>query len=618
MTLRPFAALVLAVGCLRGAPAAAPAPLPAERFFQPVAFADPQISPDGRRLAARTLHDHERYALTMIDLATGKGEVLIKHPKLSVTSFGWKDNDLLLVAILGENGHHVLSAIDLRAQKVNPLDRLNRERTGPIASYLPADPAHIICPWADGSLRRVEVRTGKSVQIERAVPGINRWIFDATGTPWAGLGYLGEKWIFIWRNAPGAPWQRREQPGKNIPAIVPMALMPDHKRLVVIDRAPGQPDRLAAFDLTTAALEVMFQPERADVTAMRLWGPEGVPAVAIYTTDRDRFHAFLPEAAECYKLLAEALPDGAAYPMSFSADMQRMIVQTHSDRDAGTYYLLDRKLGRLGVIGAALPSRPASALGATQTVEAKTRDGLALTGRLTSPSGASKPPLLVMVGPGIVGPRVDAAYDATAQFLASRGYAAARFYVRGTAGLGLDFQRAGDLKITSGVIDDLEDGIAALAAAGKIDPQRVGLLGVDDGGIVAFHAALRPGFKVLLNFNTPMVTRNRTLESLAPSDRDEAELTRMLGGSAAAVAYVKSIDPLRVAATLRIPSFHTYPRGPAGYEMTESGRVLKSALARHEVPVAFHLTPLVKPETDEAKLTGERFEAAVAFLRQHL
>jgi len=47
----------------------------------------------------------------------------------------------------------VLQAINLRTHKVNTLDRLNHEHTGPVASFLPADPAHIICSWADGSLR---------------------------------------------------------------------------------------------------------------------------------------------------------------------------------------------------------------------------------------------------------------------------------------------------------------------------------------------------------------------------------------------------------------------------------------------------------------------------------
>jgi hypothetical protein len=52
--------------------------------------------------------------------------------------------------------------------------------------------------------------------------------------------------------------------------------------------------------------------------------------------------------------------------------------------------------------------------------------------------------------------------------------------------------------------------------------------------------------------------------------------------------------------------------------MDESGRMLKSALAKSDVPATFHVEPPYKPETDDAKVTAARFEAIAAFLRQHL
>ncbi len=618
MRVRLGLLLLLAGVASAAAAAEAPAAPAAELFFQTRAFTAPQVSPDGRRLAALTRHDHRHYALTLLDLATGKGEVLVKETRLSVVGFAWKSDDLLLIVIANDEPRYFVQSVDLRTRKVNPLDRLNRERTGQVASYTLADPNIVICPWADGSLRRVDIRTGKSEQVERAVPGINRWIFDPLGTAWAGFGYLGEKWIFVWRTAPGAPWQRREQPGLNRPALEPLALMPDRKRLVVLDRVPNRPDRLAYFDLATGATEELFQHDQVDVTGLTLWGRQVEPAAANYVTDRARQHAFLPEAAAFFKSLAEALPDAEATVISFSTDNQKAVVEASNDRDPGTFYLLDRATGRLGLLGRALPSLPSDRLVPTRWLEFKTRDGLTLKGRLTVPAGVTHPPVLVRLGPGFVGPRIDVAYDAVAQFLASRGFATVRFHVRGTDGLGLDFLRAGDLKITTGVVDDLEDGIAALTAAGEVDTARLGLLGVGDGGITALHALARLRGKVLVNLNTPMTVRHRSLASLSPSDRDDAELTRMLGGSAAAVNYVKSLDPLKAAAQLRVPSFHSYPRGYAGHEMTEDGRLLQSALARTGIPATFHLEGPLKPETDQARVTGERFEAIVAFLRRHL
>ena len=640
--------------------AAEKVPPAAEVFFRGPAFARPQISPDGHRLAALTRHDDHRYALTMIDLESRRAQVLVKQPGLSVSSFAWKGDDVLLVSLQNDEGANALQSIDLRTGQANPLNLLNTERRGRVASFLFGDPKDVICPWNDGTLRRVDVRTGKSVRIERDVPGMKRWVFDAAGIPWAGLGYLGERWIFIWRSSPSAPWQRREEPGIHRPSIDPLALMRGGGRLAVIERMPGRPARLASFDLTRGSTEEIFQHDRVDVGTVQLWGHRPEPAAAVYVTDREQRHAFLPEAAACYGLVATALPEHDTRLISFSRDNQRIVVEAKNDRDCGAFYLLDRSTGQLMNIGAAEPALPSSALSPSRWLEFSSRDGVPLSGRITLPRDVPRPPLLVRFGPNLVGPRATNTFDPIAQFLASRGIATVRFHPRGTEGFGLDFLRAGDLEITSRVLDDTEDGIAAAVKHGYVDEKRIGLLGMDDGGISAFHAAARGGFRALVNLNTPMVIRNRDLEQLVPSDRDNVELTALAGGSAQAIAYIHSLDPLQAARRLRIPSFHWYPPGETAHEMTESGRLLKSALRKATLPAVFHLDPLAernfrfdpfdntlrdlnyrvplrvtKPmqtvqivfDSDEtvtagviepAAITARRFEALVAFLNEHL
>ena len=620
MMMKFYRALALSLLILTRAVAAEPAPtlLSAEVYFQLPTFAAPQISPDGQRLAALTRFDHRHYALAVVDLNTGKSEVLVKEAKVSVTGFGWKSDRLLLVTLVNDDGGHVLQSLDLQTRKANPLHRLNEASAGPVANYLFDDPAFVICPWSDGNLRRVDVRTGRSEQIERTVQGIDRWIIDPAGVAWAGIGYIGEKWVFIWRAEPGAPWQRREQHGIHRATIFPLAVLPAEKRLIVLEQVPGRTARLAYFDLKTATTTELYSHPRVDVTGLKMWGHRWEPAAAAYSTERNSYHAFLPEAAECYRLLADALPDVDCDVISFSRDDQRTIVEARSDRNPGTYYLLERKAGRLAVVGLAFPALPARALVASRSFEYNARDGMALTGIITLPAGVARPPLLVRTGPALVGPRADNTYDSVAQFLASRGIASVRFHTRGTDGFGKDFLRAGDLKITTTVIDDLEDGVAAVTERKWVDGTRVGLLGVAAGGITAVHATGRNRFKVLVNLNTPMTVRHYDVEQLAPSDRDNAELTGILGGSAAANAYIKSLEPIDAVAKVRIPSFHCYPAGEAGHEMAESGRMIKSALAKSGVPCAFHLEPRFKPETDKAKLTGARFEAIAAFLAKHL
>jgi dipeptidyl aminopeptidase/acylaminoacyl peptidase len=611
------AALWLLAASGIGASGAEALPL-ASDYFLPASFAHPQLSPDGRRMAALTLHNRKHYALVLLDLQTKAGEVLVKEKEVSVVAFYWK-SDYLLLLLTENTGGRWLQSLDLRTRKVNNLDRLNRESTAELPSLLPNDPEHVLAPWTDGGIRKINVSTGKAQEIERGVPGVDRWIFDADGTAWAGIGYHHNKWTFVWRGEPGTKWQRRDQLGVQHATTYPVGIMPDRKRLIVVERAPGaQTARVATFDLATTKTEAIFSHPDFDVTTVLLWGRRGEPCAAVYGLQRQQLQFFHEEAAACYAGLAAALPEHDVSTVSFSKDEKRAIVRAVHDRDEGSYYLMDRASGQVSLLGTARNSPKRDSLAASRFFETKTRDGLLLTGRVTLPTGVDRPPLIVRIGKGIPGPRALNLYDPPAQFFASRGYASARIHVPGTMGLGTTFLRAGDLELTGGMLRDLEDGIAWLEGQGWIDRERVAIFGDDFGGIVAFHAALTGRYKALVNFHTPMVLKNYDVAQLSPSDRDEAELVAMLGGSAATNRYLKSLDPLAAAAKLTLPSFHYYPRGEFGLEMTEPGRLLKTTMSKAGGPAEFYVQPIMKPESDLTTIAGGVYEAVTAFLQKHL
>jgi dipeptidyl aminopeptidase/acylaminoacyl peptidase len=611
----------------RVAPGATPPP-PADWFFQLPSFTRPLLSPNGRMLCALTRFDHRHFALVLLDLESKKADVLIKEPKLTVTGFAWKNDELLAVITLHDDEypinhfedryHPQLRSINLSTHKVNDLAILNSERTGDLASMLPNDPYCVLIPWDDGHLRRVDLRTGKSEDAEPTIRGIDHWVIGPDGTVWAGSGYHDEKWTFIWRTRPREPWQRRDQPGIHNAEIYPLAIMPDQKRLIVVDRTSRNYARLALFDLATATMTGLSHCGTADVTSVMDWGFEREPGAARWEADRQHLEFFLPEAEECYRKVAAALPNSDLEFVSFSRDNQRVIVRTHGADDAGGFYLLDRKTGQLRLIGSERTALQSVKLASSQTFQFKARDGLTITGRITQPANIPHPPLIIQLGSNIPGPMATNYYDPVAQYFASRGFATARIHVRGTAGLGAEFQRAGDLQLATGMVGDLEDGAAWLAAQGMIDPQQAILLGEGLGGITAIHATARSkAFNALVNFKIPMVTRHYELEELTPSDRDNHELTGALGSSAAALKYLKSLDPLQVAAQLKLPSFNYYPRQETANAMVEDGKMLEKVLRKGRSVFRMYMPPLIKPETDVAIETGKRFDAITEFLKQN-
>jgi hypothetical protein len=346
---------------------AAEAAPPAEAFFRPDTFVMPQLSPDGRRLTAMMLHDGRRHALALVDLQTKNVEVLVKDKVASVVFSSWQTDDLIFF-MTEANGRTWMQSLDLRTRKINGLDRLNREGRAQVwlgdgtrdigepdltkhqgggAAWPGEDERFVVSPWFDGGIRRVNVLTGQSHEVERNVPGIRRWVFDAKGNLYAGIGHHDGRWPFVWRTAPDERWQERHEEGAHDPTINPLAVVPDRRALIVIERRAENPTARAAwFDLATGRTTELFAHPDLDVDGIIFW-PQPVGPVAIYYgVDRRHYHFIHDEAAVVHRRLAEALPDHDLRPIGGSRDLQRLIVRAENSRDSGSFFLVDRASGK--------------------------------------------------------------------------------------------------------------------------------------------------------------------------------------------------------------------------------------------------------------------------------
>src|SRR5882757_5169959 len=119
--LRLGVALSIFIPTLRlvAAEAVAPAPIPIEELFRPYAVDDALLSPDGKHLAATSSDKEGVRSLIVMDLVTGKAEVIKNTTSLDVGSFQWiNDRELLFTHGNGDQYAYRL----FRAQ----LGRLNK------------------------------------------------------------------------------------------------------------------------------------------------------------------------------------------------------------------------------------------------------------------------------------------------------------------------------------------------------------------------------------------------------------------------------------------------------------------------------------------------------------
>jgi dipeptidyl aminopeptidase/acylaminoacyl peptidase len=128
------------------------------------------------------------------------------------------------------------------------------------------------------------------------------------------------------------------------------------------------------------------------------------------------------------------------------------------------------------------------AVGRTEVVKWKSKDGTEIEGLLTKPVGyepGKKVPLLLNPHGGPTGASINS-FNGTAQVLAANGFAILQPNFRGSTGKGLAFAQANKNTWGKGDYEDCMTGVDAMIAAGVADPDRLGAFGWSYGGYMTF------------------------------------------------------------------------------------------------------------------------------------
>lgn len=137
---------------------------------------------------------------------------------------------------------------------------------------------------------------------------------------------------------------------------------------------------------------------------------------------------------------------------------------------------------------------PASALSTPEPYTWTSPDGKAVHGLFFAPASerfesSGVPPLVVHVHGGPTS-QVVATYNAQAQFLATRGYAVLSVNHRGSSGYGRDYMMS--LRGNWGILDveDSVSGAEALARDGRVDAERMAIMGGSAGGFTVLQTMI--------------------------------------------------------------------------------------------------------------------------------
>jgi dienelactone hydrolase len=207
--------------------------------------------------------------------------------------------------------------------------------------------------------------------------------------------------------------------------------------------------------------------------------------------------------AKLHRALSQRFP-GYVHFINFSEDGGKLLFSVFSDRDPGTYYLIDTHTYKVSKLFSSEPWIDPSKMSERRSLHFTTSDGLQMEAILTIPQGHQlhNLPMVLLPHGGPIGVQDSWYFDDDAQFLASRGYLVLQVNYRGSSGRGEDFEEAAYLKWGTRVQQDLIDGVKWTIAQKYADPDRICVYGASFGGYAAMMTTIRaPGmFKCAVGY----------------------------------------------------------------------------------------------------------------------
>jgi dipeptidyl aminopeptidase/acylaminoacyl peptidase len=414
----------------------------------------------------------------------------------------------------------------------------------------------------------------------------------------------------------------------------PVTFTPDGKLLMTTSRqttyrpsgkttqavaTDGDFTRLIALDLPTGHRREIFATDW-DVTGAQ-YSPDNTQLL-IYVNADARTQLHLLDVNRDYAPLAlPKAPDGDITGVSFSKNGKRLAFYVASSRTPSALWSATETGDPKELVSALNTEINPADLVEGKTVRFLSKDGLSIPGILYLPQvapSAMKVPALVWVHGG-PGGQSRLNYSPLIQYLVNHGYAVYAINNRGSSGYGKRFYGADDRQHGEADLNDVVESKAMLIGTGKIDPERIGIIGGSYGGYMTLAAlAFRPGeFKVGVNI-FGVANWLRTLESIPKWwEAERVALYAELGDPVKDKERLMRISPLFHADKINTPLMVLQGANDPRVLKVESDEIVEKTKA-NGVPVEY----LVFPDEGHGFVKRDNeikaYEGVLRFLDRHL
>ncbi|MFT3755873.1 MAG: prolyl oligopeptidase family serine peptidase [Pseudoxanthomonas sp.] len=515
------------------------------------------LSPDGKHIAALRANGEDRVIAVWETDALDKAPTLIGANRMKITGVSFIKNDRLAVSLWQPSDLRLDGVTKTFLSKLMVTDLAGKDWKEPmpqpramsremeliqaisnptVLDSLPNDPNHILVINNVGSnagdVYRVDLRSNNAERIQMSEEQVAGYVTDLDGALRARLKQnLDAKGAYIsaeFRNQPDGKWNEHFRSYvKDRDQIQIIGFGTDPNIAFVLSNQGQDKSVIYEYDITSKQRkEVLFQHRFfnanrvlvnrsrsagqgfGQILGLGYEGPRGDEiewtAPAMQALDAGLRQALglknakleLVDPATGHRAATEYPAAGVDYQITgYTPDFSTVLLVVDGPAVPPVYYLF--RNGSLTQLAKSYPNIDPRALGSTQLVYYKARDGLDIPAFLTKPDAE-------LCGPGpwpaVVHPHGGPWARDTMDFdgsmwvplMASRCMAVLRPQYRGSDGWGRKLWMAGDAEWGKKMQDDKDDGAKWLIDQKVAKPGHIAIFGFSYGGYAAFDAAIRP------------------------------------------------------------------------------------------------------------------------------
>ncbi len=398
----------------------------------------------------------------------------------------------------------------------------------------------------------------------------------------------------------------------------PVGLSDDGRSVLVNTDYQSDFNYLAEVDLKTAEIgKPLYQVPGHDIDVT--YRKSGKLIGYGYTKDFFE-QSFIDEKRRQYNEQVKKLfPDRHTYISSYSDDGQRVVIYTVKDNQPGRFLTLDFNTKKAAFWFSQYPHLEKVALPSVNNFSFKSRDGLQLSGYLTTPLNKAKAAPVILFPHGGPHARDNKNFDPFVQFFTSMGYAVLQVNFRGSSGFGNKFEAAGYLQWGKQMQDDLMDALQAVSANPDVDSSRSCMAGFSYGGYATMVGSYRDSSKfacfIAISGISDLAAVLRT--DGAYNDAVKAVQRTTVGDYEKNSAALDAVSPITHAAEIKKPMLLIHGVKDTRVSYKQSAE-LYATLKRRAVPVIYLEQKDGTHFFDTEQERTEAFAAMEQFLSQHL